>query len=204
MFNARDIKDRIVQFPRRYKLKDINTGAVVATYDLEAEPGTITEAGTVINKAHLQPIEDTLKWHGKFSQMSGGSSMASNGIIAYTTEDIDEFNAINISISNTKITIPTGVTRAKFYLHASLQSQEWGRADSIVVYLRKNGTNILKIAGNEAIDYDAYGVIITNCFYSPPINCVAGDYFEIYASFNNQAGQANIAANSLFGMEVLM
>lgn len=60
-FTARDIKDRVVQYPRRYNLKDTSSGTVVATYDLEAVAGTVLEVGTAINKAYLQPIEDYLK-----------------------------------------------------------------------------------------------------------------------------------------------
>lgn len=57
-FTARNIIDRLVQFPMRFKLKDINTGAVVAVYDLEAETGTVTAEGTALNKTYLQPVEN--------------------------------------------------------------------------------------------------------------------------------------------------
>lgn len=59
-FIKRDVKDRVVQYPNRYKLKDTTTGNVIAIYDLEADTGTVIEAGTAINKAYLQPIEDAL------------------------------------------------------------------------------------------------------------------------------------------------
>jgi hypothetical protein len=45
------MRDRIVQFPNRYKLTPVAGQA--DTYDLEAVPGIVTEAGTDLNKANL-------------------------------------------------------------------------------------------------------------------------------------------------------
>lgn len=45
------MKDRTVQYPNRYKLTPV--GGTSDTYDLTAVPGTITEPGTVLNKANL-------------------------------------------------------------------------------------------------------------------------------------------------------
>jgi len=53
-------KDEIVQFPSRYKLKDIGTGAVVATYNLEREVGTVTEASDPITAPKLNNMESAI------------------------------------------------------------------------------------------------------------------------------------------------
>jgi len=45
------MKDRVVQFPHRYQL--VPVAGEEGTYDIVAKPGTITEAGTPINKATL-------------------------------------------------------------------------------------------------------------------------------------------------------
>ena len=45
------MKDRIVQWPHRYQLVPVSGQA--DTYDIVAKPGTVTEAGTPINKANL-------------------------------------------------------------------------------------------------------------------------------------------------------
>lgn len=45
------MKDRTVQYPNRYKLTPV--GGTSDTYDLTAVPGTVTEPGTVLNKANL-------------------------------------------------------------------------------------------------------------------------------------------------------
>lgn len=57
-YTARDVKDRVIQFPKRFKLTAVAGEA--DTYDLTAVTGTVTEVGTAINKAYLQPIEDYL------------------------------------------------------------------------------------------------------------------------------------------------
>lgn len=55
-FTARDVKDRVVQYPHRYQLVEVSTGI----YDLVPVIGTVTEAGTAINKAYLQVLENGL------------------------------------------------------------------------------------------------------------------------------------------------
>jgi len=56
-FVKREIKDRVVQYPRRYQLVEVQPGI----FDFIPMPGTIIEEGTPINKAYLQPIEDMLE-----------------------------------------------------------------------------------------------------------------------------------------------
>ncbi len=55
-FVKRDVKDRLVQYPRRYQLVEVQSGI----FDLIPVTGTITEPGTAINKVYLQPIEDAI------------------------------------------------------------------------------------------------------------------------------------------------
>ncbi len=58
-YTARDVKDRVIQYPGRYKLTLV--AGTTDTYDLEAVPGTVTEAGTAVNRAYLLPIENALQ-----------------------------------------------------------------------------------------------------------------------------------------------
>jgi hypothetical protein len=58
-FIARNIIDRIIQFPSRYKMTLV--AGTTDTYDLEPVTGNVTAEGTKINKAYLQPIEDKLQ-----------------------------------------------------------------------------------------------------------------------------------------------
>jgi len=55
-FQKRTVTDKNIQYPGRYLLTLVSG----TTYDLQAVPGTITDPGTDINKAYLQPIEDGL------------------------------------------------------------------------------------------------------------------------------------------------
>lgn len=59
-FQKRDVKDKVVQYPGRYQLVNTSNGQVLGTFDLTAVPGIVTEPGTSINKAYLQPIEQIL------------------------------------------------------------------------------------------------------------------------------------------------
>lgn len=74
-FVSRDVKDRIIQYPRRYQLTPV--GGTDDTYDLVPITGTITEEGTKINKAYLQPIED-----GIVGAMPQGGIIMWSGLIS--------------------------------------------------------------------------------------------------------------------------
>ena len=56
----RQISDRAIQFPRRYELTEVAPNV----YDLTPVTGTVSTAGTYVNKALLQPIEDILGLSG--------------------------------------------------------------------------------------------------------------------------------------------
>jgi len=55
-FVKREIKDRVVQYPRRYQLVEVQPGI----FDLIPVTGTVTEEGTPVNKELLQRYEDGL------------------------------------------------------------------------------------------------------------------------------------------------
>ena len=51
-----NVKDRIVQYANRYKLTNADTGEVLGTFDFDEVTGTVTEAGTEINKKLFDSI----------------------------------------------------------------------------------------------------------------------------------------------------
>lgn len=51
-----EIKDRLVQYPNRYKLTDAGTGEELGTYDFTEEPGTVEQEGTVVDAELLSSI----------------------------------------------------------------------------------------------------------------------------------------------------
>lgn len=55
-YTPRTITDRVVEFPRRYKMTLVSAD----TYDLTPVTGSVVEGGTAINKIYLQPLENEL------------------------------------------------------------------------------------------------------------------------------------------------
>lgn len=51
-----EIKDRLVQYPNRYKLTNAETGEALGTYDFTEEPGTVAQEGTVVNAELLSSL----------------------------------------------------------------------------------------------------------------------------------------------------
>ena len=51
-----EIKDRLVQYPNRYKLTDADTGEELGTYDFTEEPGTVAQEGTVVDAELLASL----------------------------------------------------------------------------------------------------------------------------------------------------
>lgn len=49
----RDVKDQVVEYPNRFKIDGVS-------HTIEPDFGIVSESGTLINKAYLQPIEDEL------------------------------------------------------------------------------------------------------------------------------------------------
>ena len=49
--------DRVIQYPKRYKMKNISTGSEVATYDLEQVTGNVVQEGSVINATKLNAMD---------------------------------------------------------------------------------------------------------------------------------------------------
>lgn len=54
------MKDRVVQYPHRYRLTNTNTGQELGVFDLIKEPGIVTDEGTPINKNTLLRDDTTL------------------------------------------------------------------------------------------------------------------------------------------------
>ncbi|GEM_PF-1204762 len=147
------------------------------------------------------------KYYGKYSQMSGGSKMIANGIIQFTKEDVDEFSAINISTSSSKIVIPNGITRVRFCFTGSVMFMGWksGYCYHSGIQLYKNGSKLMDLIVPEfpTINNDTgFRIELSGAFYSPIIDCASGDYFELFAIVTNGTS-VSIPIGSKFAMEVL-
>jgi len=168
--------------------------------------GNITDQRTYM-QYNVEPYTSD-KYFGKYSQMSGGgakSGSAQNGIVTFTTEDNDDFLAINIPTSSTKITIPSGVNKAKFYVKAKVNSVEFGSAANATITLYKNGVSFQEIifdAIGATSSLDTHSGLYFN--YSIPVVVSAGDYFELYATLGTAgAYSSSLSAGAVFGIEVL-
>ena len=136
--------------------------------------------------------------YGKYSQMSGGAEMSAAGVISFTKEDKDDFNAINIGSSASKITIPAGVTLVRFYFNGTIRIEGGRNWMNVTVSLLKNAIdmgNVIKFVE------DGYGGELTQTVFTMPISCVAGDYFQL--SFASYSNVCKVYSGSIFGMEVL-
>lgn len=56
----KEVVDRIVQYPNRYKLTDVSTGQVLGTYDFTEVTGTVQQVGTEINAELFDSIAQDL------------------------------------------------------------------------------------------------------------------------------------------------
>lgn len=56
----KEVVDRIVQYPNRYKLTDVSTGQVLGTYDFTEVTGTVQQEGTEINAELFDSIAQDL------------------------------------------------------------------------------------------------------------------------------------------------
>lgn len=61
------VVDRIVQYPNRYKLTNVETGAVLGTFDFDEVTGTVQQVGTAIDEELFQSIADDLAARVKLS-----------------------------------------------------------------------------------------------------------------------------------------
>lgn len=217
------MKDRIVQYPLRYELTLVSGNI----YELTQVPGTITEVGTDLNKASLlsdatstalgmtgdKTVNDALaaisilnaiKFYGKYSQASGGdgkTGSAQSGIITFSTEDKDDFAAINLGASSSKIIIPAGVSLAKFYFKGAL-SLPPGYAGTWTISLYKNGSSTQILSSVYSLDS---GIDSTATFFSTPVVTSVNNEFQLYATLTTTSTTHHsiLGAGSIFGMEVL-
>ena len=62
----KEVVDRIVQYPNRYKLTDVSTGQELGTYDFTEVTGTVQQVGTEINAELFNSIEADIEAAGNF------------------------------------------------------------------------------------------------------------------------------------------
>ena len=73
------VVDRVVQYPHRYQLKNVNTGEVLGTFDLEPITGTISVVGTKIDKELFDSIASDIS-----ARLVSNGGDAKDNVITYT------------------------------------------------------------------------------------------------------------------------
>lgn len=92
-FVKREIKDRVVQYPRRYQFVEIQPGI----FDLIPVTGTVIEEGTPVNKELLQRYED-------------GISDLGADVVAHKADDVSqgEIHGLRVNISTKELEFNDG------------------------------------------------------------------------------------------------
>ena len=148
---------------------------------------------------------DPAKYYGKYSQMSGGNARTGKdqaGAITFSTEDNDDFSAIN-GTNWTKIIISAALNgkKAKFYWYGSLNPSHDVPTQ---VSLYKNGVAVTTMAwayaNNSGVNVPVIGKVET-----VPISLATNDYFEARFIPGDTVDDtlSSVSAGSIFGMEVL-
>jgi len=160
--------------------------------------GNITDERTYM-QYNVEPYTSD-KYFGKLSQMSGGSAIAgsqTNLLVGFSTEDFDDFNAIDLITSTTKIIVPTGATRIKISTTASLSVSNVSSTASIGLFKNNVSISTILTAYINAIENTAISGKYCNNIV---LAVIAGDYFELKATTTSNA---TVGAGTIFKMEVL-
>ena len=79
------VVDRVVQYPNRYQLTNVNTQEVLGTFDFDEITGTVQQVGTEIDAELFQSIATDLaarvKYTDRFAEVDDGSHVASNNLL---------------------------------------------------------------------------------------------------------------------------
>lgn len=140
------------------------------------------------------------------SKVTNGSSNPYSTYLPFNVKDKDDFNAINIPSNNTRITIPNGVSKARFYFHGDF-SLNYGGVKS-VISLHKNGIEIERLMSAQAHgNSSGQGFYIEDTFFSSIMDVKSGDYFQIYYTYSSSWGSQTmdlIQPDYIFGMEAML
>lgn len=89
------VNDRIVQYPNRYQLVNVETGEVLGTYDFVEVTGTVQQAGTEIDKELFDSIQADLNTKadqdGTYTDLTAGKSNALTTAVMTASDDLNNF-----------------------------------------------------------------------------------------------------------------
>ena len=154
--------------------------------------GNITDQRTYM-QYNIEPYTSD-KYFGKYSLMTGGTRIT-NGVVPFTTESHDDFLAINLGTSTSRITIPAGISKIKLSSSGIFSTTNGAILYSSMALLKNGVDTDLPFGYGYPINAKPFGYSIT----SIPLTVSAGDYFEI--SFN---GTNCTVASATLMLEVIL
>ncbi len=197
-------KDRIVQYPRRYQLVEVD--AVNKIYDLVVVTGTVTEEGTPVNAVNMNAIEDAIADVKVVRGARVGLSVnytpefSTNVLLPFDTEDFDDLSFHDNVTNNTRLTIPSGVNQVR--LRANIAFMGSGRP--LIAKMLKNGGSARGLPSfyinDDGDSSSKISADISLC--SGLLNVVAGDYFEIQIRTNTNVAGRNVTASDYTWFEI--
>jgi hypothetical protein len=163
-------------------------GATASTYELTASEvgATITATVTATNasgstsatSAGVGPVVGGfLSALVKKAADQTGANYATDTAITWNTETTDVGGWHNTGANTTRFTVPSGVNYVRLSAGISLANVTSVNTDAAYVYFLKNGTGYVGVPF--LARWATTGVRNVN-LVSPPIEVVAGDYFECY------------------------
>lgn len=170
--------------------------------------GTVTNTGTLTSGRVVVGnggVDVTVSQMGqgvlvKKSVNQTGANYTGSVAIAWDAEEYDDNTFHDNSTQNTRITIPSGVTRARFYCGVTLANVSNTTANDLTIM--KNGASVLGGTGIELIPAGtATGRLIS--ISTPPISVATNDYFECVLFQQTDTSIDVTAAASYFGAEVV-
>ena len=79
------VVDRVVQYANRYKLTNVDTGAVLGTFDFDEVTGTVQAVGTPIDKALFDSINadiiNRIKYTDKIVEIDTGTHTPTDNLL---------------------------------------------------------------------------------------------------------------------------
>ncbi len=176
------MKDRIVQHPNRYRLTPVSGQNGV--YDLEPVPGTVTQAGTPLNKATLLTDQDyaAIKSRGYVFEDSSPETTISKVLYTLSSFVSDNYTLATINFKDTEGNRMTGTP-----------VQIFAASDNESPYIEFT-----------VADKDTMQILLPNGTYTAHSKFAVLGYNSTDVTFTLSGGNQNIDCSSLFAVNAQM